>query len=427
MDVLVIGAGIAGLTAARTLAEAGLRVTVLEARDRIGGRIFTQQIGEESIELGAEFIHGRPQELWAAIHEAGLSTYEGDGIQFCFDGSRLRECENALDRSFHLLEGLESCTGPDISFAEYLNHLNATSQERESIIGYVEGFNAADHREISTLSLGVQQKAEDSINGTGIFHIRNGYNQLAQYLANRIREYKGVFHLNTQVREIQWQQNQVKVITGTGSFTASKAIVTLPLGVLLNEDVIITPQPESVFSAASGMRMGQASRFTLLFREPFWKHLTDPPNLEDLGFLFSFSENPRVWWTTHPEPRNTLTGWVGGPRAASLNQLSVDELSTRAVITLAKIFDMKPDHIVQSLIGCYTHNWQQDPFARGAYSYVAAGGIDAPKLMSQPVSNTLFFAGEHTDTTGHWGTVHAAMRSGLRAAMQILEGSSQSN
>ncbi len=182
-----------------------------------------------------------------------------------------------------------------------------------------------------------------------------------------------------------------------------------------------------MLSAASGMRMGQASRFTLLFREPFWNQIADPPNLKDLGFLFSFSENPRVWWTTHPEPCNILTGWVGGPRAASLHQQTVEELSFQAVATLAKIFGVKPDSIRQSLMGCYTHNWQQDPFARGAYSYVAAGGINAPHQMSQPLANTLFFAGEHTDTTGHWGTVHAAMRSGLRAATQVLDNSSPGN
>jgi monoamine oxidase len=420
IDVLIVGAGMAGLTAARALAETGLRVIVLEARDRIGGRIFTQQVGEDSIELGAEFIHGRPPELWAVIDEAGLSTCEREGTQFCFDGSKLSECGNTLGRSFHLLEGLENFSGPDISFAEYLNRLDATPEERESITGYVEGFNAADHHQISTLSLGVQQKAEDSIGGNGIIHIRGGYNLLAQYLANRIHEYKGVIHLKTPVREIRWQEDHVEVIAATGAFTAPKAIITLPLGVLLNEDVVITPRPESIFSAASRMQMGQASRFTLLFREPFWKQLADPQNLKDLGFLFSFSETPRVWWTTHPESCNVLTGWVGGPRAATLNQLTEEELSSQAVITLAKIFDVTPDHIHQSLIGCYTHNWQQDPFSRGAYSYVAAGGIDAPQQMSHPVSDTLFFAGEHTDTTGHWGTVHAAMRSGLRAATQIL-------
>jgi len=269
MDVLVIGAGVSGLAAARTLAESGLRVVVLEARDRVGGRIFTQRVGNETLELGAEFIHGRPPELWAAINEAGLTTYERKGTPFCFEQAKLSKCENALDRSFHLLEGLEDFSGPDVSFAGYLNRLNASPEERESLIGYVEGFNAADYSEISTASLGAQQKAEDSIDGDSIFCIRGGYDRLSQYLVNRIVEYKGIIHLNTPVREIRWQQDHVEAMTETASFIATKAIITLPLGVLQNEDVTITPRPESVLSAASGMRMGQASRFTLLFHQPF--------------------------------------------------------------------------------------------------------------------------------------------------------------
>lgn len=420
IDVLVIGAGIAGLTAARALAEAGPRVVVIEARDRIGGRIFTQQVGEATIELGAEFIHGRPSELWSVIDEAGLATYERDGAQFCFDDSKLRECDNTLDRSLHLLEKLEGFTGPDMSFAEYLNHLNTPPEQRESVIGYVEGFNAADHTEISTVSLRTQQKAEDSIHGDRLFCIRGGYGHLAQYLADRIRDHKGAIHLNTHIREIRWREGRVNAISKNESFSAPKALITLPLALLQNEEVTITPRPEAVLAAASKMRMGQVSRITLLFREAFWKHRTDPPNLQNLSFLFSFSETPRVWWTTHPEPCNSITGWVGGPAASILNALNPNELSSQATVSLSKMFNIELDRIQQCLIGCYTHNWQQDHLAGGAYSYIAAGGIDAPQQMSHPLSNTLYFAGEHTDTTGHWGTVHAAMRSGLRAAAQIL-------
>src|ERR1700730_19155735 len=96
VDVVVIGAGMAGLTAARALAEAGLKVLVVEAQDRIGGRIWTRHVGEEAIELGAEFIHGRPPELWALIDEAGLETYERGGSQGCFDDAALRDCGGAM-------------------------------------------------------------------------------------------------------------------------------------------------------------------------------------------------------------------------------------------------------------------------------------------------------------------------------------------
>jgi monoamine oxidase len=99
-----------------------------------------------------------------------------------------------------------------------------------------------------------------------------------------------------------------------------------------------------------------------------------------------------------------------------------ESLGRHACSALAKIFSIGEVQVRGWLQGCYSHDWQHDRHALGAYSYVAAGGLDAPSEMTVPVEDTLFFAGEHTDITGHWGTVHAAMRSGLRAAEQILSG-----
>src|ERR1700688_489475 len=111
-DVVVVGAGMAGLTAARSLAEAGLKVLVAEAQDRIGGRIWTRHVGDEAIELGAEFIHGRSPELWALIDEAGLETYERDGAQLCFEEGVLNDCSGQMDAVFEPLEKLETFDGP---------------------------------------------------------------------------------------------------------------------------------------------------------------------------------------------------------------------------------------------------------------------------------------------------------------------------
>src|ERR1700733_7065810 len=96
-DVVVVGAGMAGLTTARSLAEAGLKVLVVEANDRIGGRILTRHVGDDAIELGAEFIHGRPPELWALIKEAGLETYRREGTQICFEDGTLSDCSGMMD------------------------------------------------------------------------------------------------------------------------------------------------------------------------------------------------------------------------------------------------------------------------------------------------------------------------------------------
>jgi monoamine oxidase len=419
-DVIVIGAGMAGLTAARALAEAGLKVLVIEAQDRIGGRIWTKHIGDEAIELGAEFVHGRPQELWALIEEAGVETYARDGAQACFEAGVLKDCGHEIEDVFDPLEELEGFSGPDMSFAEYLEREGTPPEDRAAIIGYVEGFNAADHREVSVLSLGAQQKAEDAIGSDHNYHIRCGYDQLPIFLARRLEELGGRVLLETPVKEIRWQQGRVEVATASESFTASKAIITLPLAVLQRGDVTISPRPDSTLRAAGLLRMGQARRFTLLFRERFWESLPPQPALEQLSFLFAFSEMPPVWWTPHPEKSNTITGWVGGPRAAALAELDQNQLTQRACSTIAKIFGLDARKITSLLDGCYSHDWRHDRYTLGAYSYVAAGGLGASRQMTHPVANTLFFAGEHTDVTGHWGTVHAAMRSGLRAAGQVL-------
>jgi monoamine oxidase len=421
-EIVVVGAGMAGLTAARALAEAGRKVLVIEAQNRVGGRIWTRHIGNEAIELGAEFIHGRPPELWALIEEAGLEIYERNGAQVCFEDGILSDCGSEIGDIFVPLEKLGQFTGPDLTFAEYLDREQIPLEERGPMIGYVEGFNAADHRQISAASLGVQQKAEDATGSDHSYHLRGGYDQLPAYLAERIATLGSTLLTGTPLTNIRWQPGQIEFRTDSQTFHAAQAVITLPLSVLQSGSVTFSPRPEAIFEASARLRMGHARRFTLLFRERFWEHLSPQPVLSDLSFLFSFSEMPPVWWTPHPEPSHTMTGWVGGPRSSALAGLTEEQLAIRACSSLAKIFSLSEDEIRKHLQGCHSHDWQQDPFTLGSYSYVAAGGLDASRQMTEPIANTLFFAGEHTDVTGHWGTVHAAMRSGLRAAQQILSG-----
>src|SRR4051794_29296085 len=150
--ILVIGAGMAGLTAARRLAEAGRQVLVLEARDRVGGRIRTLREGDQVLELGAEFIHGHPAELWNLIHEAGLETYSLDGANYCHKDGKLKKCDEQSD-IFKFLNQLERWKGPDLAFADYPPLQKLPPQKRENIISYVQSFNAADYRQIGIHSL----------------------------------------------------------------------------------------------------------------------------------------------------------------------------------------------------------------------------------------------------------------------------------
>jgi len=420
-DILIIGAGMSGLTAARTLAEAGRRIILLEASGRVGGRIRTLREGNEIIELGAEFLHGKPPELWQLVEEANLETYELDGSMLSFEDGRLQSRDEE-EEATPILEKIESLSGPDLTFAEYLVEHPLPEDQHRATVGYVEGFNAADHRIISTHALGIQQAAEEEIEGDRLFRIKDGYDRLPQFLAQKFIEAGGTLHLDTLVERVDWRHNHVRIEARRNgqpvTFEAAKAIITLPLGVLQQNSVAFTPTPD-VLHEAGRLRMGNVRRFTLVFREPFWKHLQTVA-AHKLSFVLSFDSMPPVWWTPHPGPGNTLTAWVGGPRSATFANFTPDQLAEAACETLTRIFSLNPADIRAQLLACHTHDWQHDALTRGAYSYVAAGALDACSRMTIPAADTLYFAGEHTDTTGHWGTVHAAIRSGLRVANQIL-------
>ncbi len=426
-NVIVIGAGVAGLAAGRLLAEAGAKVTVLESRDRIGGRIYTLRSGDRKFELGAEFVHGLPPELWQLLEEANLRTEELDGRQICYEQGELKNCGSGWEHDLEMLEQLKEWRKRDCPFADFLDQQRIEGARREHLVSYVEGFNAADHRAIGVTALGKQQAAEDEIDGARIFRVCEGYARVPEFLAEKLRSAGGEILLDTHVQSIAWKPGSV-AITGSARgkvkrFTANSAVITLPLGVLQQGSVQFAPEPAKILHAAQSLRMGHVRRADLFFRERFWadeKYFLQHPPFDDLSFLFAFQQIPSTWWTQFPSRNGNLTAWVGGPRADTLAELNAADLSKKICGALSKMFRMDAKQMDALLVECHSHDWQRDPYSLGAYSYVPAGAISAPDEMTQPVEDTLYFAGEHTDTTGHWGTVHAALRSGVRAAKQIL-------
>lgn len=434
-DVVVIGAGLAGLAAARVLAEHGKRVLVLEARNRLGGRVFTERTPEGAlIEHGAEFVHGRAPDLWSLIEESGAQLIERSGstLRERASGGGLtgEDEEQDEDDFFSALDVLKDLRGEDSSFADWLATSDVPDWQREALTAYVEGFNAADARRISARALGAQQQAEEKIEGDRAWHLPGGYAQLAEYLAQRVRAAGGDIRLNCEVNAIRWWPGQVVVSPPQGDVRAPRCIITLPLGVLqaanasAPHSVRLEPEPRALFEARR-LAMGQVLRFTLVFRERWWERAPkpDPESLRTMHFVFTRDRMPPVWWTRHPEQESlpTLVGWSGGPRSEALRGKSASELAGIACHELAGIFAVPEQQVREALISTHTFDWSEDPFARGAYSYVPARALDAPEAMTIPDADTLFFAGEHTDITGNWGTVHAALGSGLRAARQILK------
>ncbi len=424
----------AGLAAAVKLAEAGTDVTVIEAGDRVGGRIRTVRPGGVAIELGAEFVHGKPPELLELLRELDLERYElaGTEVTFGSDGTLdASEDTNGQGDPFDLLEELvqwsEAHPEQDMAFRDWLAACSASPRQAAGVTGYVEGFNAADAQQISVQALAAQQRAEDAIDGDNNSHVRGGYDGVTEASFRHFRRAGGNLCLRQRVVEVRWQRGHVNCICADGqAFHGTHAVVTLPLSVLQHGDVRFTPAPGGVLHQASRMRVGQVCRINLIFQRRWWAELAHPQHdaLQRLGFLLPSARTEgahfNIFWTGYPSLDPVLTAWAGGPASAAFDALDDHAIAHVACGDLARIFDLRPEQVLDELQSHHMHHWERDPLARGAYSWVPAGAVDASEQMTKPVEDTLYFAGEHTDTTGHWGTVHGAMRSGLRAARQIL-------
>jgi monoamine oxidase len=345
-----------------------------------------------------------------------------------------------------MMKWLEARPGCDISFAEYQAAVPTDAATAAAAANYVEGFNAADRHRIGIASLAVQQRAEDTIGSDRLFHVAEGYDALMKFLASQFSAAGGELALGAPVRRIEWQPGSVRIeaagpgAAGPGAtgadgkeLRARQALITVPLGVLQADTVAFAPQPAQILAHARRLAMGEVVRVSLLFRERFWRDRRVPSipedvrhKLADLSFLFTPADVPPTWWTPNPTPTSMLTAWIGGPKATELRRSIAAggdplALPRRCLATLARVFELSFAELQSLLVSWHDHDWSADPYARGAYSYVPAGALDAPTRLTAPVEETLYFAGEHTDITGHWGTVHAALGTGARAAGQMLE------
>ena len=408
-DVIVVGAGAAGLTAARDLERAGLRVIILEARDRIGGRILTvhDPLTPLPIELGAEFIHGRPAEIFDLVREHRLPVHELSG-KFVHVEAPGGDIDRVLEDVKR--EGNEA---RDETFLSFLQRHDYSKEERHWAAAFVEGFNAAHKEKVSVASLAKDERAAADIDGDAGFHFTHGYESLPLTLLS------GDLRLNSVVDAVEWRRGAVLVWTRSAlddhreTLRAARIVITVPLGVLQAGAIHFMPEPAEIVEAARALEFGQVFRLTLRFERAFWE---DNPKLAGAGFILGAEPVFPTWWTTMPVIAPVITGWSAGPKATPLLGKSRAEIIASALASLERIAAVKPAR----LQAAWLHDWHADPFARGAYSYVPAGGLPARKRLAEPVEDTLYFAGEATDLLGYGGTVHGAIASGRRAAQAIL-------
>jgi monoamine oxidase len=422
-DVVVIGAGIAGLAAAEHLAANGKSVVIAEARDRVGGRIltdFTPRHPGLPVELGAEFLHGRHPLLLSVIKNAELSLSGIKGHPYRAQDGRLSPLDE-YDGGFDEILSLPDLFQNDIPFSAFIRHAPASDEQRASVTSYVEGFNGAFADRIGTRALYYQQQAENRIEGDSSLRIDSGYQSLVRSYEDRLRRTARLL-LGAIVRRVEWRRGYVSttaVANGQPIHLSSRAaIITVPLGVLLGRSstarIVFSPEP-ALLRNLSLLDPGWAMRLNLVFSEPVWDDAAP-----DASFIFSEQERFPVWWTRARGDGYILTGWNGGPKAAVLAKAPQDELLQTGLQTLSILIRCKINDLASKLESVHYHNWHTDPFSAGSYSYVTAGGFELSQTVGRPVEKTLWFAGEAMASEGYWGTVHGALASGRRAAAEIL-------
>jgi monoamine oxidase len=424
VDVVVIGGGLAGLAAAERLVDAGATVTLLEARDRLGGRVRTEHpAGRElPIEMGAEWL-GATGELHDLIAGAGAHLVEVGGRQVARLGGTWRDLSDLHVTARRLIQRAEGLDGPDrslsVALMECCNEANL-AEARHHLIRYVEGFHAADPDLVSVRWLAEVERTQPAeasdmraIEGAG----------LVVEALRRSLEGRCEVRLDTLARSVSWRPGVVDVQAGAGaSFRASAAVITVPLPLLdppSDEPAALrlTPRLDDKLAAAQLLPMGSVVKVVLAFDRPVWD---DIAGLEDVEFIHAFARPVPTWWTPADPAARMLTGWAGGPYAARLSGMGEGELSDLAVKSLADALGVPAKHVSSRLAGCHFHDWSVDPFARGAYTYVGVGGSEAYRALAAPVADTLYFAGEATCGGGYNATMEGALRSGRRAAAELL-------
>jgi monoamine oxidase len=441
LDVIILGAGVAGLSAAIDLSQAGMKVSTLEARSRVGGRILTEHdpATKVPIELGAEFLHGLAPEIREPVREHNLEVAEVDGDNWCHQNGKLGPCDFFADVD-KILRKMKD-RPPDQSFLRFLaqkfpnpKHDPKLEEAKGHAVAYVTGFNAADPGKVSVNWLAEEMESEEQIEGDRAFRITKGYESLVEILLQRARTLNVPINLNSTAENIVWTRGNVEVRGHSSGkrfkFSASRALITVPLGVLLVRPsekgaIRFSPGlPSSKQKALSKLSMGHVMRVTLQFKHRFWENIRlrdSNKTLAELSFLFSDDEWFPTWWTQMPLKSPIITGWAPFKSADKLSGHNSKFVIDKALTTLSRLMQVPKKDIAAVLKIGHFHDWQNDPFSRGAYSYVKVGGKNAPAILAEPVDQTLFFAGEATDTTGQTGTVHGAIASGKRAAREIIK------
>ena len=430
VQVAIVGAGAAGLMAARELVRRGKHVVVLEARDRIGGRIWTRRSPGLvlPIELGAEFVHGEAPLTMRLLEEAGLAALEVQGRSWRFRAGHLErnvEPWRPIDRALARIDG----EAPDRTLERFLAEGRGGRRagiERKEARRFVEGFHGADPTIVSVRSIAPEEGEPVTSNARRVARVAQGYGALLEHLTLEIG---GSIRLRSEVRAILWRRGRAVLhLRGRGAgarLEADAVILTVPPAVLSAPEgvpgrIAFDPDPSRARAALARLAPSCVIRLVLWFHEPPWtlgSRGAPDEEASHLGFLHVADGPFQVFWTAHPARAPLAVAWSGGPAASSLSRGGARGVRSAALATLAKILGTRHRRLAARLRGSWMHDWARDSFTRAAYGYVRVGGGEPGHDLARPIESTLFFAGEATDEAS--GTVEGALASGLAAAGRV--------
>jgi monoamine oxidase len=430
-NILIIGAGAAGLMAAHTLSKAGVQVTVLEARNRTGGRIHT--LSDESFfkntELGAEFVHGDLPVTLNLLNEAGISYRSANAEMWRFENGEFTENSMVIEHWDLLIKKLNELE-KDTNVWDFIEKEFPGAQYaelRSSVWSFVSGYDTADPHKASAFALRDEWQHDDM---DAQHRIDGGYCALVSYLVNACKAAGSEIFLNAVVKEVLWEKGHVKVTTDDGiTYEAGRLLIAAPLGVLQSAKsetgaISFTPEIPKHSDAIQQMGFGAVIKLLFEFNTAFWldeaTRAMAGNNINKMGYLFSNEEIP-TWWTQVPDQSTVLTGWIGGPAAAEKLNTPDTELLEQGLRSLANIFKRDYEELKGKLIAYRIMNWTADPFTRGSYAYDTMEAPQARKVLNTPVEDTIYFAGEYLYEGAAMGTVEAALTSGLEVAETILQ------
>jgi monoamine oxidase len=416
-DVIIIGAGAAGLMAARELSKIGKNVIILEGRDRIGGRIWPlkDDFGYPA-QGGAEFVHGKAPVTKKLAKEARITLIPSHGEMWNSYNGKMTINEFSMPYQDQLNKKLKELK-KDIPLMQFLNQYFPDKKYEEmcnSVIGIAEGYDAADANKISTFSLRDEWLGgEDWLQ----YRIKGGHGKLLEFLESECVKNKVKINLNSAVSEIDSTNEKIKVHDAEGKiYLADKILITVPLPTLKN--IKFNPKILEKLAAASKIGFGSAIKIILRFKEIWWTNALGN-NLSKMSFILSY-EPVRTWWTQYPDSVPVLIGWLAGPEADKIAKKSDDYFIDLGLISLSKIFKIDKAKLKKMMIKSKVTNWATDPFAYCAYSYTTVEAKEAIEEMTTPIDNRIYFAGEAIYSGKDTTTVEGALGSGLETAKRIL-------